>query len=416
MATGAIKVRLQLLATAQDALVLDLLHCLDPLISWRHAKPRARSWARGWVKANRVGVGAPALVRALSQQPANEIEIAFGLSAPYQLAEGRLTVRSLQCALKISPTNSLWAPVSGFTLPDREGEARRASYESRELALKWNGISACPTLFEAVFEIETEGEDSLLRAFWEAMPGAVTESLVWLGVLGCVDLHDPSVFRGDVLDALAPWPRSYPLLGTRFDDLHPILLGPASTCDGLAMALAGRVALKRVTSPQGQDALGLMWLPMSVVRDSKSRADAQAWLVPRDDSTKPVDLQESRGEFRVGAHVLYTQRRQRELQEQGRLPTLPPGFRYFPLVAAKYCAQLGIDPEQMPVELWQEPLIQKAQLEIDRAFEVLSSEIPLIERVWRAHEVTYRKWLYGPDERLTFLRERLFRACVGASR
>lgn len=407
---GTNMLRLQLLSSAQDKLAVDALRLLEPFVSWRYVTLRSRWWAKGWIKGPAFS-SIDGLVDGLSKHQVNEVEVAFKVSVPYEIPPARFTVRSIRCSLAISPTNSLWAQVTGFSLPRHEDELQRASYESREQSLKWSGIQNCPTLLDAQFEIDAVNSgDELLRAFWEAIPGTVATSATWKSLCGCADLHDPMVFRGNILESLAPWPKTYPLLGGHFDDLHPILLGPISTCEALGEALGEQVRLRRMGPPEDSGILGLLWLPLAVVGDPRTRALARPWLVPRGDSMKPRDLDSSRGEFRVGGKVFYSQRRTRELRAQGVLPTLPRGFREFQLIASKYCLLLDIDSEEMPVELWQEPLITRAQQEIDRVFDALSVDIPLIERVWRAHEPTYRKWLYASDEPLHFLKESLYAA------
>ena len=402
--------RLQLLNSAQDELAVDALRVLEPFVSWRHVTVRSRWWARGWIKGPAFS-SIDGLVDRLSKDQANEVEVAFTFSVPYEIPSARFKIRSIRCSLAISPTNRLWAQVTGFSLPRHEDELRRASYESREQSLKWSGITSCPTLLEALFEIDAVNSgDELTRSFWEAIPETVATAVTWSSLSGCADLHDPMVFRENILESLAAWPKSYPLLGRHFDDLHPILLGPISTCEALGKALGEHVSLRRMGRSENSGMLGLLWLPLGVVGDPNNRALARPWLVPRDDSVKPRDLDSSRGEFRVGGKVFYSQRRAKELRDQGVLPTLPRGFREFELIASKYCLLLGIDSEQMPVDLWQEPLITRVQREIDRAFDASGVDLPLIERVWRAHESMYRKWLYASEEPLQFLRESLYAA------
>lgn len=404
------QLRLQLLSQAQDESAFELVRLLGPLVSWPQVKPRMRAWARGWVrrKGGRLKT-MDALIQALSEHAANEIEIAFEVSEPYSLGKSGLSVDSIRCVLKVSPTNSLWASVRGFVLSGREDEARRASFESRELALRWNEITNCPTLLDVVCETDSDLDgEHLLHAFWTVLPQELPASDTWTGTSGCAELLAETHFHPDVLESLAPWPRAYSLLGHRFDDLHSILLGQLSTTDGLARALGHGVEVKRITCGSSQESLGVLWLPNDMLNDPEKRVCAQPWLVTRDSTTTPLELQAGRGEFRVGSHVFYTQRRLKELDASGRLPTLPSGFRRFPLVATKYCAQVGIDPEEMLVDLWQDPLIDQAQHDIDRALSQSDSGTPLIERIWQAHEATYRKWLYGPDERLAFLKTHFF--------
>jgi len=403
-------VRFQLLSSAADALALDILHALGPLVSSQHCHAKVRSWAKGWRQVRFEGESLGALIEILSGQTANEIEIDFGITAPYAIGASGLTLHSLKCSLKLSPTNSLWMPASGYILSGMD-EASRATHESRELALKWNDVVSAPTLLDTLLELSEEARPRrVLRAFWEALPRVLPKSPVWRTVSGCADPWSLGVFSQDVLEVLAPWPRSYSLLGERFDDLHPILIGPVPICEGLARTLGEEAELSRAHDADGTAAFGLLHIADTAFVNPAHRDAVQEWLVPRDAGTAPRALREDVGEFRMGAHVLYSLKRQKELEAQGRLPTMPEGLRYFPLVGPKYCAQLGIDPNEMPVDLWQEGLIEKARAEIDRNFDSLAVNLPLIERVWRAHEATYSRWLYGADARLAFLRARLFAA------
>ncbi len=407
------RVRLQLLSTAQNERALDVLRFLGPLVPWSRVKYRLRCWNRGWGQAIGGSVANLETFLGVLSLPANEIEASFVLDESAKTRRDE-PLRLVSCSVRISPTSSLWAPVKGLVLSDRESEAQRASYESRELALKWNGVSACPTLLEAVFEVRLQADDAL-EGTWEALPESLPECEGWGKVFGCVDVLEPEFFQGDVLETLAPWPRSYSLLGTRVDDLHPILLGSVELCERVVDAVGAAARVKRI--PCGdRDVLGAVWLPAGLVADQGVRRSAQSLLVPRDSSTAPVGLDDSRGEFRVAGHVFYTAKRLRELKAADRLPTLPPGFRHFPLIATRYCTALGIEPEEMVVDLGQDAMIERVQREIEQAYVALPSDLPLVERVWAAHAAVYSKWLYGSDQRLAFLKDRFFGAYGGRPR
>ena len=404
--------RVQLLSLEKATGVLDLLGFPAQLLLPNRSRIRARWWSRGELHKKRFN-RVDELIKLLRPRQLNEIEVAYE-PVPYDLADASVRVTSAISALKVSPTNKLWAPASGFTLENPKAESVRATYESQELFVKWNGLESRPSLLETVFEIESRSPfDELSSALYLALSKSIPSTIVCMGVSGCGDLLKDGVFIEDILGALAPWPKAHPLLGSLFDDVHPILIGDPSLCQELATTLGSAVNNTVVHCNDNQHAVGLLRIPAEVLESPDIKSKTERFLVPRDVSTSP-DTGGSREEFRLAGRIFRTQRRNRELAENGLLPTLPAGFTYFLLVDRKYCDMLGLDPESMLVELWQEPLVEKVRREVDEAFSKLSNEPSLPERVWLAHERVYRKWLYRDEETLNFLRNQLLAACIGA--
>lgn len=396
------RLRMQLVSFDRSAKLIDLLRFPQPPL----APPQPRMRARWWRRERLIRKSYPdvqKLIEELGHEKANEIELTYS-SMPHRLDQSQWFVKSIVSVLKVSPTNDLWSTSSGYTLTNAASEAIRATYESRELFVKWNELDHLPSLLEVEFTIEGGGTfDELSLLFHSLLPATMQGVLPCTPISGVGDVLEDGVFAEDLLGVLAPWPNSCLALEKSFDDLHPILIGDRNLCTRFAESLGEGVELEIVSDKDCAHSLGLVWIPRAVLENPESRERVQPLLIARK-AQALTQSQKSEGEFLVAGHRFRTKAAHERLREKNLLPTLGPGFTYFPLVAEKYARHLGLDHDAVLVELWQKSLIQKSRTEIDEAFAALPRELSLKERTWLAHEKVYRKWLYREEKIIAFLR------------
>jgi hypothetical protein len=364
------RVRAQLLTFAPDESAYDVL--LFP--TWLHAE-RATSIRIAWL--GRDGLGndecgdlrqAIAILR--KECPAH---VNLEWQAPARAGGGPTRASG---ELHLSPLNRRWALPQEAT---RHVRAVVSLQESRKRNLAWNGIQDCPSLLDlrVTFEVTPTIEQGfgLVADGWP-------ESLR-SGVSGYFDVADESNSGVEnILDELAPWPRAYPLLRTRFAGLHDLVVGPMNAC-AVVRDVCGPASRWAEISASAD--LALVSMPL----DCRRAVPLGAVLVPRDDSTRQVAIDSGRGEFKVGGGVVFSERRRGELASVGILPVAPKGFQYAPLIREQDAVAAGIDPADMVTVLFQDQSLEWMCRAVDAELSKVSSGGPR-ERVWKAYQTVYR--------------------------
>jgi hypothetical protein len=323
------------------------------------------------------------------------------------IKDADIVIHKITNYMLVSPTNLLWAPTSGYEPSSYNDKATRRTYESKERSLKWNEISIYPTLLESVIELQgSTVKDKMHQKMLNLLSRSIPDALLANTITGCAELDEHSELIGfiNILNQLAPWPKTYPLLGERFDDLHPILIGSLPLCTNLASAFGDAVKLETLSSTEGEQVLGAVWLPEAILQEPNSRTIAQQWLVPKDQSTAPRQRDSTLGEFKVG----FTARRWRELSERGMTPQIPHGRRLLHVIQPQYCLMIGIDPDDMLIRVLQDEIARELEQEIDACFTELPVEMPLVQRVWLAHKRAWAKWSFDCQEILSFIKNKFF--------
>jgi hypothetical protein len=259
----------------------------------------------------------------------------------------------------------------------------RLTYESLEATVRWNSISACPTVLTSEFQIWSRKKpDNLIEDFCEYLQRLLPQDID-RGVVGYAEIIDQPLMALGILERLAPWPRTYSVLGERFDDLHRILVGPSWLCVNLKRTLG----LEEVCTRSLNEYSTAVLIPESVLKDPQARAAARAYLVTRDETTasKQVRSDPRLGQFAIAGRIFFSKRRQRFLSENGFLAN-PPNYVYQPIIGAEFCRLLEIDVDEMLVVPFQKSVVSTMSSELEKEFSALPEQFSLAERIVLAHE------------------------------
>lgn len=397
------KVLIQLLSFEPGLQVLDLLHFPSNFLRPAGASLNVSLWSSGRKATGRFKQPS-ALIDWITRQTFNEIWITCKPSQ--QSTESGRLVR-LDQRLMVSPKNHLWAGIGETKAETRTGENIRSSAETVEHGIRWHKLDAYPTLLETTLEFSCDlGHGELAEWIAEAVP----ESLNKLTISGVGEVVGDLGIVANVLDNLAPWRRAISMLDDLFAGLYPLLIGPATRCSELASALALRGPVHLASVKRGS--ISVLSLGGEVLSDSRARELASPWLVPRDATTKNLELDSNKGEIRLGGHLYYTKKRFDELMAERLIPSIPEGYEYRPLVRPEDCHTLGVDEKEMLVAFSQ--VGNKVFEQIGEHIALRPADEPLSLKVVEAYREVYRErgfWLFGRkfEEVLSFLEERYFK-------
>ncbi len=393
----------ELLSQEQNANVLRLLNFqLQSL----EVKPTTKRRFNGYT-VQRKTASIDSFIEAASEQKHNKITVSYQIASGTSKQNGLLLTHIHQ-VLNISPTNSLWASTKVW--PHHKSPAvnnEYKTYQSFEYYLKLNEVSVYPSCLTTIISMKTD------LAVGEVGSRVLDLLAICLSTLSCpvsgaatisISENIKNLQGGppNILANLEMWPKAYPLLGERFDALHPFLIGSPDLCNSFVQALEKHVALpvpKAVSSTANA-----IRLSNKILSDPKTSNYVSDYLVPRDDSTAKVTLGDaSKGEHRIGGNMFYTQRRYNQLIVEDKIPILQI-LRRLPVIHHKYLDMLGIDALDVLVEARDPHLDKLHQAAIDEAFSKLPESMALSERVWNAHLIEWRKMRYT-QALLDFIRQ-----------
>lgn len=325
------------------------------------------------------------LIDTLKGERSNEVRITWA-SAPSRPQAFRL----LEATLYISPTSSAWLSTADFPRDGRIDASMARSIASTEGSFIWNGIAAAPTLLEVGVEVDPnslhETSTEILHRFFSGMT-------VPLEIFGWAGFRRSEAFDPNVLDRLAPWPKALPMLGSRFDALHPILFGSRGLCEQVEEAFRSELERPAVEIPAAGESVWIVALPEDLLE--KAKGESFEFLVPRDETTKPREADPALGEYELRGTKVFTRKRRRELAAMGlrteRLIDHEPTL----VVSESFCELAGIDPDDVIEVDLHERNIPAIKAEIEKRFSALGPDLPLRERIWLAHRGAYGEWLGG---------------------
>jgi hypothetical protein len=157
-------------------------------------------------------------------------------------------LKSLSGVFYPSASSALWLSTAEWPQGgDSSTRNRRLNAKARELALTHYNVSHAPTVFEVVLELSTSlGCDEVLDAVARWIVSCGPPMVRALEPFGCCDAGGPDYFVRFESNVLMTsgirimarvLPIAYPVLGERFDALHPLMFGTASTCSRIAKAI-----------------------------------------------------------------------------------------------------------------------------------------------------------------------------------
>lgn len=235
----------------------------------------------------------------IERQVAKLRDIRFNeLQVSYDVAGSRLfglpaELRSLTGLLRPSASATLWFPSSEWPAGrDKSARNRRMNAKCREEALAHYKVPQSPTVFELVLELSTSiPQDEILDSVALWIVSSIPPHIELLKPFGCCDAGGPEFFLRIESNVLMTesirimsktWPNNYPLLGERFDALHPLMFGRSHVCSGIASNVGNGAQLHH----------GNAHRDLAVVRLSKSALTPEAelragrWVLAAPEPTK----------------------------------------------------------------------------------------------------------------------------------
>jgi hypothetical protein len=374
------KARIEILTNERGAESLELLRFLTGGVA-RGGKPKVLLY-RGGTTQRVAWKNAQDAIDEIARAQANRIEVVFPVSSQSE---------RIEAVLHPSPTSAVWLPIADFPIGPKVDKSQERSLASIAESAIWNGLQSVPTVLEVL--IETAGgepECEMGRLLLESFP----PEALHLTPFGWVDFGkggEKDALGPNVLERLAPWPKALPMLGSKLDALHPVLLGPRD----LMARVEAEVGLEgppRVISAESPSLVMAFLAGETIERSSGIQLD---FLVPRDESTAPRNADPALGEFKFGEHVFFTRRRRRELTSLGMDFDFPPDHEAWLVLNERFCSLLSIEADDVIEDFSHKRNIEQIRKEIGHRFEALDPTMALPERVWIAHRDAYQAWMGG---------------------
>jgi hypothetical protein len=247
----------------QDRRALLPLRILRPPLLPVGARLAAARWAYG----RQHGVSAATaieLARRLENERMNLLQVRshFGSHRP---AGNALVMSRLAAWLYIGPTSTLWADTRGYTGTSRQAECARMSFESKQSVSR--RVMNWPTSVRAKLELVSDRSFvELQRALLPVLVRAVADLPFGSALGGCADLFptaedeaDPDCYpmAGGVQVTVGHGRRVFDVLRSRWDALHPFMIGPYMRCARLCRLLGLPTRLRKAGSRKPEQSFGV---------------------------------------------------------------------------------------------------------------------------------------------------------------
>jgi len=300
-------------------------------------------------------------------------------------SEDSLVERSVRCELRISPQHRLWQE----SLERRKDTARAwRNEEALGIWVRANGIA-----YPSVLTIHAEdlsSRERLLPAKASAWVVRVLESSRPEG-----PVRGFGEFSAHPLDfplALAPKPWLISQLVDRFDQIHPILIAGSVECrnilattESLGIQTASRFFLAGTVS------MGLIGCPTELLSLSPLPESLRSFIVNPEIPPSTESLRRGSEGVRIGDTYRFSKRVYEKQIRDGVLTSIRAGWTLHSLILSQYCAAVGIDPEEMLVELMQQRMSEILRREIEAKIAALGNTVSHSE-ILQCHFEVYRKY------------------------
>ncbi|MDB6124732.1 MAG: hypothetical protein JWQ71_3725 [Pedosphaera sp.] len=228
----------------------------------------------------------------IAEKRFNQFELIFD---PVQVHFGNIVAdtRSFNCVFSPSPTCALWLPTREWRGTDvtRTSRNKYMTVQNKEQVLRAHHVTKEPSVLEVVLAIDTKSSpDTVLDACADWLAGALTKDFDKFHIFGCCDIGGPEVRIEIEVRTIAVWdiqvmanvkPPAYPILGDRFEALHPLMFGAKRVCQGINKALEKDASL---TSASGARDFAVLRLPPTCDKES-AMIRAAKWLINPADKT-----------------------------------------------------------------------------------------------------------------------------------
>ncbi|MFH2045790.1 MAG: hypothetical protein ABIK92_11660 [Pseudomonadota bacterium] len=300
-----------------------------------------------------------------------------------------IEIHSMSFDLLVSPLNILWGNVYGYRVNKLKLEKIRASFESKERSLRWNEVSKYPSLFVTVIEMNSDLNINKLKEESANLISLILDKNIEELDFGCIDLLDSPPML-DMLQNLAPYPKTYQYLDEQFDEMHDFLIGKNDLCRALfdRLTKSKNISIDRLT-----DKCSILSL---YERDENLISEINEYFVKKDQSTAAYKMKPENGEYRIESRLFFTRRRYKELVKNKMLPTInAEEFSYFQILSDKFLTKINVYPDDVLVTPSQKVIFEGFYSEVDYNYEKLTDVKNERQRIWIAHEKTYTNPKYS---------------------
>lgn len=272
----AFNLYLELGTRVQDSPVLDLVRIPPDSVLPESASWTAKWWSRG--KTSTASSPRERTLSRLSTEGFNELELEMTERSPGAGSH----VRAASLLLHPSFSSVLWAPVPGQKLSDRQEERNRLSFGGggiRAGPLKHYKLPY-PNIVECSLEIEETNFGSDERGLQTAAVSLIRDSI--LPLLRPRDVFGYGCVHGQcrtqmMLHSLGGIPEWIDQLGSKFENIYPILIGDRSLCERLHTSIADcELLLGEEAAP------AIISIPPDRVPEIRQRPETHEFVVIRD--------------------------------------------------------------------------------------------------------------------------------------
>jgi hypothetical protein len=236
----------------------------------------ARWWSRGKTKRMHSS-DREKIIDRIGGDQFNELSLKWRPLGTPSLVEF-VKIESVSITFYPSPFSELWAEVPIHRLKSHAENRARMNFRNVESALTRAHAVPFPSTLECFFNLETPGEslsDSKLQALslgW--LRAVIPESMLGQDFFGYGCVH------GTCRRMLMCMSLGFPeidQLGSEFENIYPLLIGPRSSCQGLASALGCGLVIP--ISDQAPSAI--LSIEPDEIESARGNTAAKNWLVAR---------------------------------------------------------------------------------------------------------------------------------------
>jgi hypothetical protein len=380
----------ELLGLGNEKNVLDLLYFPCESILTEPNKWQMQYWVKGKLhtisSANR-----KKLIEEKLPSCFNELSVkAKGVKTCYQDS-----LFDFNAEFHISPTNEIWDSVWEYDLEPFQAEQQRMTYESQECSLRANQISQCPSLYEFTLHLGCVSEpDKMLKQFMPDIVRSLVAANISCRYCGGLDLIPyNNKFRLHALHLLAPWPKTYPMIGELLDKPRSLTIALESVCNEIKTRLSlADDAIISIPNSKPQK-LSLLHIPQTILEKTELINQIMEFFVPKDINTKPSQtMGQNQDEYTNSrGFVFITLRRLNELIRQKIMPRVRSDYTIFLHIPLKYCKLLDVDPDDMITSMASKEWVTMFENNLDLFYAQTSPDLDTKQRILNAYEMMIKQ-------------------------
>jgi hypothetical protein len=253
---------------------IDSAFCTEP-------KWAARWWSHGRTKRMR-SISRGKLLTAIAEDGFNELEITCKADVSIQGSDIRLYEALFN--LYPSRTCELWTPVPSVELKNHADELQRMNFGSgidlaEEYRRKYKEPYPSIADYDLRIDVNSELDDlTLQRRFVEFLRDNMPGSLIDQEIFGYGCVHGDCRIQSmtSSMGGVAAWTDQ---LGTKFENIYPILIGPKRACEGLAHTIGKDGSLIEIAEKAPSAMLSIRPDKVEEIRYNPAVRD---WVIIRD--------------------------------------------------------------------------------------------------------------------------------------